>query len=271
MAWFKVDDGFHSSRKVMAIPRRARFAAIGLWSIAGSWSADNLTDGSVPDYMIKEWAPPPAAASSLVDSGLWERTRDGFAFRNWHEYQPSRADVDAERAASRERMRDIRARRKQSKPLEQADSGQVFGRTVTNGSESVRNPDPSRPDPTLLGVKREAVKAAPTGRTGTPIPNGFTATPEMIGWALENTPNISWQSSTQKFKAHYRSAAGPAQFKTDWSEAWKAWLLGDQERAANRPQQFQTAAEKKLQKGAALHAKWSAVEEQNQLALEGGP
>lgn len=267
MAWFKVDDGFHSSRKILSIPRRNRFAAIGLWALAGSWCADQLTDGHVPDYMLKEWGVPPSAPQNLVDAGLWSAESGGFAFRNWHEYQPSKQDVDAERAASRARMADLRAKRKQPKPLEQREDGEVFGRTVTNGSENVRNPDPSRPDPTLLGVKREATKAAPTGRTGTPIPNGFTATTEMIGWALENTPNINWQSSTEKFKAHYRSAAGPGQFKTDWGEAWKAWLLGDQERAETRPQQFKTKAEQNLDAGRALMDQYLA--NPDQLAIGG--
>lgn len=105
------------------IPKRARFAAVGLWSIAGSWSADQLTDGRVPDYMISEIGPPPSAAQALVDCGLWSRESDGFVFRNWHEYQPSKQDVDAERAASKERMREFRARRKQEKPPEQRDAG----------------------------------------------------------------------------------------------------------------------------------------------------
>ena len=148
MAWFKVDDGFHASRKLLKIGKRARFAAIGLWTVAGSWAADQLTDGHVPDYMIKEWGAPPTAPESLVDAGLWERTHDGYTFRNWHEYQPSKQDVDAERAASRERMRELRAKRKGKKPLDSGDAEDVFGRTVPNGSESVRNPDPTHPDPT---------------------------------------------------------------------------------------------------------------------------
>ena len=121
MAWFKVDDGFHSSRKVLSIPRRSRLAAIGAWTIAGSWCADELTDGHVPEYMISEWGFPASIPDALVDSGLWERERGGYAFRNWAEYQPSKADVDAERTASRERMRELRARRKQKKPQDAAE------------------------------------------------------------------------------------------------------------------------------------------------------
>ena len=98
--------------------------------------------------MLAEWNVPPSAPESLVSAGLWKRESGGYVFRNWLEYQPSKQDVDAERAASRERMRELRARRKQPKPQKDAEETEVFGRTVTNGSENVRNPDPTRPDPT---------------------------------------------------------------------------------------------------------------------------
>ena len=151
MAWFKVDDGFHASRKLLQIPKRARYAAVGLWTIAGSWCADQLTDGFIPDYMIRELGAPPSAPESLVRAGLWERTQAGYVFCNWHEYQPSKQDVDTERAASRARMRELRAKRKGVKPQNDAENGEVFGRTGPNGSENVRNPDPvptqSRPSP----------------------------------------------------------------------------------------------------------------------------
>ncbi len=158
MAWFKVDDGLHSSRKFLSIPKRSRFAAIGVWAIAGAWCADQLTDGHVPDYMLEVWGVPPSAPLSLVQAGLWERESGGYVFCNWLEYQPRKADVDAEREASRERMRDLRAKRKQNKPQDNAELGEVFGRTVTNCSENVRNPVPSRPspDPTLV-VPTESV------------------------------------------------------------------------------------------------------------------
>lgn len=154
MAWFKVDDGLHSSRKMMSIPKRGRWAAIGLWTVAGSWCADQLTDGYVPDYMLTEWGSPPSAPDALVDSGLWERESGGYLFCNWHEYQPSKQDVDSERAASRARMKELRARRKQPKPQNDGADGGVFGRTDPNGSENVRNPDPTRPDPTHIEVPK---------------------------------------------------------------------------------------------------------------------
>lgn len=85
------------------------------------------------------------------------------------------------------------------------------------------------------------------GMTGTRIPNGFKATNEMIAWAIDNAPNIDVQLATKKFKAHYRSAAGPAQFKTDWTAAWEAWLLGDQAKAASG--QPLSGSERRLKQG----------------------
>lgn len=93
----------------------------------------------------------------------------------------------------------------------------------------------------------------PRGQSGTRIPANFTATPEMIRWALDNAPNVNTKASTQKFKAHYRSVSGPQQFKTDWVAAWESWLLSDQQRATDKPQQFKTGAEKRLEQGRANH------------------
>jgi len=111
--------------------------------------------------MLSEWNVPPSAAESLVSAGLWARESSGFVFRNWLEYQPSKQDVDAERAASRERMRELRARRKQPKPQEDAAKPEVFGRTGPNGSENVRNPDPTRPDPTRPDPPRKKKDPSP--------------------------------------------------------------------------------------------------------------
>jgi len=109
------------------------------------------------------------------------------------------------------------------------------------------------------------------GKAGTTIPKNFTATPEMIRWAQDNAPNVDWAASTKRFKAHYRSVAGKQQFRTDWHAAWEAWLLGDQQRAQNQPQQFLTSKERQLQNGARLHAKYSAIENQRQQEIEATP
>lgn len=96
MTWFKVDDKLHDHRKA----RAAKKAAMGVWVLAGSWAADNLTDGFVPDSMLSRWGTR-ADARRLVDVGLWHEDEqdgeDGWRFHEWDERQPTRAGVIAKR------------------------------------------------------------------------------------------------------------------------------------------------------------------------------
>ncbi|WP_394621258.1 HNH endonuclease [Lentzea sp. JNUCC 0626] len=122
MTWFKVDDGLHSHRK----PMRAGLEAMGLWAVAGSWSAHHLTNGFVPDYAVMRWGVNAAElAVRLVDAQLWvdaEQDGDtGWRFRNWNKWQPTRNQVELERVwwqrktalyRDPELLKDIRARDK---------------------------------------------------------------------------------------------------------------------------------------------------------------
>jgi hypothetical protein len=64
--WFKVDDKLHDHRKA----RAAGATAMGLWVLAGSWSADNLTDGFIPATILPRWGRP-RDANRLTEVGLW--------------------------------------------------------------------------------------------------------------------------------------------------------------------------------------------------------
>jgi len=46
MPWFKVDDALHSHPKT----RKAGLAAMGLWVVAGSFSASYMTSGFISEY-----------------------------------------------------------------------------------------------------------------------------------------------------------------------------------------------------------------------------
>jgi hypothetical protein len=104
--WFKVDDRFHSHPKAIA----AGPAAIGLWTIAGSWSADHLTDGFIPHHVLSILSPSPhraRLAKRLVDVGLWEVVDgEGWQFHDWGDEgrQKTSEQVKAEREANRERQ-----------------------------------------------------------------------------------------------------------------------------------------------------------------------
>lgn len=101
MTWFKVDDKLHDHRKA----RAAGTQAMGVWLLAGSWSADNLTDGFIPADVLPRWGRP-RDAEKLVAVGLWHADEQdgekGWRFHEWAERQPTRAQKLAEREAKAE-------------------------------------------------------------------------------------------------------------------------------------------------------------------------
>lgn len=108
MPWFKVDDGFWAHPKCVATPP----IALALWVRAGSWSAQQLTDGNVPTVVLAMLGGTSKLAAALVNAGLWETTSEGWRFHDWHTYQPTRAQVAADREASAARVAEYRRRRR---------------------------------------------------------------------------------------------------------------------------------------------------------------
>ena len=109
MPWFRIDDNLAFHHKVVA----AGNPAMGLWVRAGSMCAQQLTDGFVPDHMVLSLGTL-AQAKKLVAVGLWNRVEGGYSFHEWEERQPSKASVEAERAAAAERMREHRKKKREA-------------------------------------------------------------------------------------------------------------------------------------------------------------
>ena len=146
MVWFKNDDAFYSHPKVLSIPRSIRLAAVGTWTLAGCWSAHHLTDGDIPAHMIEELGASLDGAKALVAAKLWVKTRTGFRFKSWSEYQPTRQQVDEARDADRKRKADYRAR---SKGRPQPGTTRPEAVPVGHQPDKLGRPDtPTRPDPT---------------------------------------------------------------------------------------------------------------------------
>jgi hypothetical protein len=92
MTWFKVDDSFYDHPKVFDAPD----CAVALWTRAGTWSARNLTDGFVPTGMPARLCDDPdRAVRELLNRGLWSRSKGGYLFHDWREYQPTREEAIA--------------------------------------------------------------------------------------------------------------------------------------------------------------------------------
>lgn len=106
MPWFRVDDSAADHPKV----HEAGNAAFGLWARCGAWSMKHLTDGYVPEWVARQYGTP-SQIKRLVEVGLWARKDDGYVFHEWDQRQPSRARVEADRAAATARQARARARR----------------------------------------------------------------------------------------------------------------------------------------------------------------
>lgn len=150
MPWFNVDDGFANSKPVLRIPRRYRCAAIGLWTLAGSWSAKELTDGFIPDEALEEFAGTPAIAAMLVKAGLWRKVEGGWQFEGWSKWQKTKERVLAYREREAEKKRGQRSNPKGA-GQESVSPGDSRGteRSVPEGQhrESPTCPAPPLPTP----------------------------------------------------------------------------------------------------------------------------
>jgi hypothetical protein len=115
MPWFKTDDQWHSHPK----PRRVSLAAVGLWSLCGSYSMAHKLDGFVPEWFVLGFTKGRNLAAELVSVSLWHNaTREGeqgWRFHDWDHYQPTADEIEAEREAARERQRAFRAKRREAR------------------------------------------------------------------------------------------------------------------------------------------------------------
>jgi hypothetical protein len=228
---------------------------MGLWVMAGSWCADNLTDGWLPDYIAmrldRDYE---ENAKMLVQVGLWfEETRDGepgWTFHEWGEpgRQPSREQVLADRAANAERQKRARDRAKEKREQEES-RRESRGRNavtapVTNGVSNAAvtgavTVPPTRPDPTSTSDEVEGSSATPasqqdaddTTKKGARIPDDFQVTTAMVKWAGERAPSVDGRLETTKFINYWQAKAGKDALKLSWRRTWQNWMLSAEQRA----------------------------------------
>lgn len=111
MPWVRIDDAFYDHPKF----DRAGPLGVALWVVGLAWSNRNLTDGFIPDSKVRtliDWtgiawrlwssdagfgggtdAEAVDVADHLVECDLLERVEGGYLIANFHDYQPSAAEV----------------------------------------------------------------------------------------------------------------------------------------------------------------------------------
>jgi hypothetical protein len=250
MTWFKVDDSFHAHPKVLA----ADPAALGLWVVAGAWCSANLTDGQVPTYVLPRLIPgSEALAARLVDCGLWKRSKGGFRFHDWADYNPCGESVKEERAAARERMRTLRAKRRttagktaNNPAPEQAETGGANPETTGQAPDCSGEQDanvrplfvtPTRPDPTRTSYGSNKSVGAASGaarKRATRLPDDFAVTDDMKAWFRTDCPGVDGTREHAKFVDYWTAKSGKDATKADWVATWRNWMRKAHEDTSRR-------------------------------------
>src|SRR5690606_10712690 len=167
VTWFRIDDKLHDHPKVRKL-RTDKLAALGLWTVCGSWSADTLSDGFVPAEIVQRFDPTEKLAKRLVEVGLWaEDEHDdefGYRFHQWTEHQPTKAEVERRRSEARERMRRNRARSHDVRANNERSSSNAFARTDAN---RVDDPTADPADPGFYGASNESAQVNDSVRANT--------------------------------------------------------------------------------------------------------
>lgn len=118
MPWFKLDDSTYDHPKIVQVSD----GAFRLWVTAGLYCARHLTDGVVSPGTLKVLQAKGKHCDELWLAGLWERIPEGgYRFHDWHDYQPTREDVQRRREIDRQRKkswREAKAAKRQSEGQE---------------------------------------------------------------------------------------------------------------------------------------------------------
>ena len=122
MPWFKVDDTLHGHPKA----RQVGLAALGLWTVSGSYCSQYVTEGQVPAWFVAGWKARRMGAE-LVRAGLWHtpghdcpdcpdvEDADGWVFHDWDHYQQTREEIERDKELNRERQRRFREKRREAR------------------------------------------------------------------------------------------------------------------------------------------------------------
>ena len=184
--------------------------AVGVWTLAGSWSANYLTDGEVHANIVRRFGGSSEAIQELVNADLWiDNGDDTYQFKDWSDYQPVKADVEAERAAARERMRQVRAKKK-GITLPPHSSEDVQANTSGTSEEVRVTPTQSQSHPVSEGGQSRKTR----------IPDDWEPTSSHKKRATEK--NLDLNEEAEKFR---NWAIANDRKYVDWGRTFSNWLI----------------------------------------------
>lgn len=239
MPHFYVDDHFHSHRK----RRRSSLEAIGLWTAAGSWCRDVLSDGFVPRSVVEGFCGrrTKAVTQVLVAAVLWhpytEDGEEGWLFHDWAGpcpiCKPEADDPTAGHQTSREQVlaakrrnadRQKRFRDRSSNDDSDGESNALRDDSSNDATDTVSNTAQARPGQTPKHLLTLVSRLA-AGDVGPPPAEMIDAWQDLAG------PDVDLEAEAAAYLI--RHGDRPAR---DPRGAWLGWLTKARDRAdAARP------------------------------------
>ena len=241
--WFKVDDSFFSNPKTAMLSD----GATALWLRAGSWSAQQLTDGFIPARMLPMFRGSDDSVTELCDAGLWERDeeRDGYRFHDWSDYQPDGEEVDVlrrkrseagKRGANRRWQRKpVAENGKNGKPMANAmanawqTDGKCHSKTMANAWQTDSKPTANScpvPVPVPVPDKKEEEELHSSSSKETAesqTADEWTHTThgaDTISRTRNQYPNLDIRDATTAFASHHGDTRKPP---GAWARLFKGW------------------------------------------------
>lgn len=147
--WVKVDDNFTEHWKLFEAGRHlgpsgpGRVAAVWLEGIC--YANRNLTDGFLPRAVVAKFKLDRrpldvAVLMALPEVRLWEETATGWRIHDYHDHNPTAAEVKAKREADRERKKGRQSTR--NPPGIHPESDRIPERSRGRDPNPNPNPDP---------------------------------------------------------------------------------------------------------------------------------
>lgn len=222
MVWVRLDDRFDEHPKVAQLSD----SAVALFVAGLAYCNRNLTDGFIPHqvglgqlrYCGGNAVP---AIRELERVGLWQETQGGWHVHDYAKYQPSRDDVERDRANTRERVKRHR-------------NGTSNG--VTNDGETA-HPVPV-PDPEGGGTS-ESGEGDTGGSGGTRRKRRSPSIPLPDDWQPNDrhrqkaaSLGVDTDGEAAAFRDHV--LAHDKRY-ADWDRAFHTWLTNTRKFGANAP------------------------------------
>jgi hypothetical protein len=111
MPWVKLDDSFPEHAKV----ERAGEHAGWMYVVGLCYCSRANTDGFISEARMRKltsFRNAAKLAAALVREGLWELAEGGYRVHDYHDYQPTAAEISARRKANADRVRAHRNRKR---------------------------------------------------------------------------------------------------------------------------------------------------------------